>query len=207
MSNNTIFNIIRDLVFGSLNNQLITTYEGSEYNLKNTHYLLGQVLRQIELPKERILVSNSTLELWNKLGLDINDIYNCEWKKKIISNNDNVIVYEYNGASKTPKDIKGRTLMKGDYFEYRAVFHDEHIIPINVIINGLKELAIKKELTDDKIKELIDKIYICKLTKEEDRKISKKCNRPLELLECYQEVYKNCSITIQELEEKLGYNS
>ena len=48
MSNNTIFNIIRDLVFGSLNNQLITTYEGSEYNLKNTGILKSPVLKMLK---------------------------------------------------------------------------------------------------------------------------------------------------------------
>ena len=83
-----------------------------------------------------------------------------------------------------------------------AIFY---LLPIIVIINKLKELAINNELTDDKIQELIDKIYICKLTKKEDRNIFNKYNRPIELLSCYQNVYKASSITIKELEERLKH--
>ena len=55
--------------------------------------------------------------------------------------------------------------------QYNDVFHDEHIIPLEMIINELKEIK-KPDINEDtynQVRKILDKIYICKMLKSEDR--------------------------------------
>ena len=205
MNKNEIFELIKILATSSKydNNKRYLNIKDNdkEYKLWNTHYLLGQVLRQYDVPKERNYVSNKAKELWTKLGIkeDINDFY---YKEKLNCNCENIIVKCYKGASSEGKEIKVSLNTK---LEYREVFHNEHIIPIDMIRNEIETLADQNNLTDEKIEEILNKICICRITKEEDRNIRNRYNRSLDLKNCYLEVYKtakNEPIIIEELEVK-----
>lgn len=205
MNRNEIFELIKILATSNKydNNKRYLNIKNNdkEYKLWNTHYLLGQVLRQYDVPKERNYVSNKAKELWIKLGIkeDINDFY---YKEKLNCNCENIIVKCYKGASSKGKEIEVSLNTK---LEYREVFHNEHIIPIDMIRNEIETLADQNNLTDEKIEEILNKICICRITKEEDRNIRNRYRRSSDLYECYNTIYKNAKnepIIIEELEVK-----
>ena len=171
-------------------------YNSECINLWAPRYLLGQILRQIPVTKK--YVSDEAQKLWNQLTNE--DIWKYNYQDKVQTKNKDVIVKKYKGASKTAEDKKGKAV--GNSFIFREVFHDEHIIPIAVIIDELLELK-DGEITPEKVAEIIDKICICRITKEEDRKIKPRSNRPPNLLKAYNEAYIPNQVKITSLEEEL----
>ena len=171
-------------------------YNSECINLWAPRYLLGQILRQIPVTKK--YVSDEAQKLWNQLTNE--DIWKYNYQDKVQTKNKDVIVKKYKGASKTAEDKKGKAV--GNSFIFREVFHDEHIIPISVIIDELLELK-DGEITPEKVAEIIDKICICRITKEEDRKIKPRSNRPPNLLKAYNEAYIPNQVKITSLEEEL----
>lgn len=165
-------------------------------NLWSPKYLLGQILRQIPVTKK--YVSDEAQKLWDQLTDE--DIWKYNYQDKVQTKNKDVIVKKYKGASKTAEDKEGKAV--GNSFIFREVFHDEHIIPIAVIIEELLKLK-DGEITPEKIAQIIDKICICRITKEEDRKIKVRSNRPFNLLIVYEQIYKQEQVIITSLEEEL----
>lgn len=164
-------------------------------NLWSPKYLLGQILRQIPVTKKH--VSDAAQELWNRLTNE--DIWKYNYQDKVfVTENKDFIVKKYKGAAKTPE----KESSVGDSFIFREVFHDEHIIPIAVIIDELLKLK-DGEITPEKVAEIIDKICICRITKEEDRKINPRYKRSSDLSEAYETAYKPNQVKITSLEEKL----
>lgn len=173
-------------------------YNTERINLWAPRYLLGQILRQIPVTKKH--VSDAAQELWNQLTDE--DIWKYNYQDKVQTKNEDVTVKKYKGASKTPEDKKGKAV--GDSFIFREVFHDEHIIPIAVIIDELLDLKDSEiEITPEKVAEIIDKICICRITKEEDRKIKPRYKRSPKLSEAYETAYKPHNVKITSLEEEL----
>jgi hypothetical protein len=105
-------------------------------------------------------------------------------------------IFEYMGASKEPVNNEGRLLHMGDSFIFRDVFHVEHIIPISMIIDRLVELDEKDELNDETINETLNLIYVCRITKQEDRSIKEKCNRSLVVNDVIENVYLPAGIIV-----------
>ena len=137
--------------------------------------------------------------MWNQLTNE--DIWKYNYQDKVlVKENKDVIVKKYKGASKTAEDKEGKAV--GNIFIFREVFHDEHIIPIAVIIDELLKLK-DGEITPEKVAEIIDKICICRITKEEDRKISPRYKRSSNLSEAYETAYKPNQVKITSLEEEL----
>jgi hypothetical protein len=115
----------------------------------------------------------------------------------VTEGNQKTIVNKYSGASKN-------ALVEsiGKDFIFRDVFHDEHIIPIAVIIEELLKLK-DSEITPEKVAKIIDKICICRITKEEDRKITPRYKRSSDLSEAYETAYKPNQVKITSLEKEL----
>ena len=172
-------------------------HNNREYVIHNGNYILNQALRQINIPDDHYLLSKGANDLWNKLkpdgkyGKNIKDYWYRE--KLTVHSNEPVEIKEYSGASKTPilKKVKD-----GDTFIFKNVFHLEHIYPIDMIIEDLKELNKFGNLNYDSLAKVLDKIYICRITKEEDRNISSifKSSRPHDLDKILKEVYTNIVI-------------
>lgn len=165
-------------------------------NLWAPRYLLNQILRQIPVTKR--YVSDKAQELWNQLTDEDIWKYNYQDTVLVTEKNKGFIVKKYKGAAKTPE----KESSVGDSFIFREVFHDEHIIPIAVIIDELLKLK-DGEITPEKIAQIIDKICICRITKEEDRKINPRYKRSSDLSEAYETAYKPNKVTISLLEEEL----
>ena len=174
----------------------IDKYNTECINLWAPRYLLNQILRQIPVTKR--YVSDKAQELWNQLTDEDIWKYNYQDTVLVTEKNKGFIVKKYKGAAKTPE----KESSVGDSFIFREVFHDEHIIPIAVIIDELLKLK-DGEITPEKIAQIIDKICICRITKEEDRKINPRYKRSSDLSEAYETAYKPNKVTISLLEEEL----
>lgn len=173
------------------------------HNIKlgNSFYLLNQVVRNLWNQKGHKCVSKKALELWNNLNIEkpIFDFYN---QLPVYYKNLNpVYIKLYKGASNTPY-FEGniQCLKKNDHFKFREAFHIEHIVPINIILEQLLELdlSLDKETLYNKLNFIVDKIYVCFILKEEDRKLNKisKSKRSDNYLEVLENDYKKANIEI-----------
>ena len=203
MENKVItFEIIRQLVRGCLYKEpgykdyIKCLYNGKDKSLWNCSYLLNQVLRQISIDDDKKLVSKAAKELWEKIdpeckknsSKNINDYY---YHEVLTAGKEGAEIYEYKGSNKNPNSDSPRKLKKGASFVFRDVFHVEHVVPISMIIDRLKELEKNNQLTDDAINETLELIYVCRMTKQEDRGIKQKSKRFLDVDRVLNEVYKN----------------
>ena len=149
-------------------------------------YLLGQIIRQIDVPAERKHLSIRAIEKWKELGLKEADIWNYNYQDWI-SCNTSASVNKYKGASKNGESVN---VANNGGFKFRDVFHDEHTVPIHDILEELFNIP-KEQLTHEKISEILDKIHICRILKSEDREIRPKYNRGCEL--DYKKIYNKYS--------------
>ena len=174
---NKVMNIIIPLInaakFARSNKDLPALIRQSEdtadYAIGNPIYLLGQIIRNIWIPSDHKYITDKAKEKWDQITNNVID--DLSYREKVVCEHNDVIIKEYIGNS---KNGKGRTLNAGDSFIYRDVFHDEHIVPISDIIDKLMDLD---EPNCENVNEILDMICICKMLKEEDRKIYPKYHR------------------------------
>ena len=100
------------------------------------------------------------------------------------------VLESYRGNENKPTE---KTVEKDGKIKYNNVFHNEHVIPIKVIIQKLQVCDL-----DDReaVKEILDKIHISRITKEEDKKLKPKSNRPCDYDTVVKDIYKPNGITI-----------
>ena len=164
-------------------------YNKQDKRIHNTDYLINQILRQVGIPKERYLISRKAKELWESISSkDIHDYY---YHEKVVAEFDGAEIQEYSGANKTPK--RTRILKKNDSFIYKDVFHNEHMIPIKVIISELTSLN-DDELNYENVDSILNKIYICRILKSEDRSIKNKYKRSSDIEEVIKNVYSDIEV-------------
>ena len=191
-------NLVLDIIiafvkgFKSEGEVIQTNYNGVTYKIHSCRYLLNQILRQWHTPKERYYVSKRAMQLWEKLSKDdignyyYNNIVTCECEEPIK-------VRIYTGSS---NNFENRILNKGDKFKFNSVFHEEHIIPINVIIDQLCNL---QELTYSNVEKILNKISICRILKEEDKMLNanhSKKHRPCDVEDVLNNIYRKVGIEV-----------
>lgn len=139
--------------------------------LWGSKYLLNQTIRQYSQPNDHYFISEKALDLWNKITSE--DIMSKYYRDRVIlDKTDGTITLKcYKGNS---KHFTEWTPNKGDGLTYRDVFHDEHIVPVKMII---KELIALEHPNYENVKEILGKIRVCKMLKEEDKLIKNKSNR------------------------------
>ncbi len=156
------------------------------FDKKGISQILNQTIRQLWIPKDHYKISVKAWNLWNKIAEgDIRDYF---YHDRVKVKCDSVLPY-YKGNANEPAE-KEWLYPKGKTFSYRSVFHDEHIVPVETIEKKLLEF---ENPTSEEVKDILSKIYVCKMLKEEDRKITKKSNRGsdnyLEIIKaCYQNI-------------------
>ncbi|MDP2426182.1 MAG: hypothetical protein Q8M70_07515 [bacterium] len=157
----------------------------------SANYILNQLLRQIKTPKENWYITYKADTLWQQLTTDkIDDYY---YKKKVtLSRNEHLSVTTFKGNSKNPNV---RPISKGDSFAFREVFHDEHIIPIKIIINQLLKLD---KPTYETVVEVLSKISICRMLKTEDRSIYNSHKRSFDLSTIIETTYLKSGIYMKD---------
>ncbi len=167
MEHNIVIQLIIELVKAS---KAGNCYEENGERLYNPSYLLNQTLRQYGLQKEQYFISEKAGALWKVLTTQ--DIMKFSYHDQVQCDRANgILVKEYVGNSVS---FTTRSINKDDVITYRSVFHDEHIVPINII---QKELYALKTLDFDSVKSVLNKIRICKMLKEEDKNTVNKNNR------------------------------
>ena len=156
--------------------------------ITNCSYLLNQLLRNITIPEDHYHISVEAQKLWNELtSSDIKDFEYDEMVKcdKI---NGSRVLDSYKGNENKPTEM---TVEKDGKIKYNNVFHNEHVIPIKVIIQKLQECDLDDR---EKVKEILEKIHICRITKEEDKKLKPKSNRPCDYDDIVKGIYCNACI-------------
>ena len=140
-------------------------------------------MRQYYIDDNHILVSKKAQELWDKIAVET-DIKRFDYRKTFTSKV-NTKIEMYFGAK---KDGVLKSIKENQKVVWNNIFHDEHTVPINVII---KELCLLEKLNYENVSNVLNKIYICKMLKEEDRKIKQKSDRSSNVIEVVENDYKN----------------
>jgi hypothetical protein len=73
------------------------------------------------------------------------------------------------------------------------MFHEDHVIPVSMIFAELKKST---DIKSDKIKCILDKMHLCIILKEEDRKIGRTKGRSMDFDKTISHVYKEAEICI-----------
>lgn len=198
---NVVLDIIIEFVKALKNKDgaMETNINGTMYKIWNCKYLLNQILRQWHTPNERWYISKKAKDLWDKLNVG-KPIENYHYTDKVICNNEiPVEVKIFKGSS---NHFDTATLKKGCHpFNFNSIFHEEHIVPISVIIEQLCNL---NELNYKNVEEILNKISICRILKEEDKDLNanhSKKNRPCDPIKVLNETYKKAGIELH-LENK-----
>ena len=186
--------IMRDIVIHYLG--LMNTEEDldSDYEVhqNSAKYLLNQTVRQLYLPTSKYYLTKMAKETWDKIRTKDDDIYNYWYRNSVEKNVEGEVeVKLYKGASKTPYDIK--PIKKGDKFIFKDVFHDDHIIPMKLI---LKRLLALENPNRENVQTILDDITVCRMLKSEDRKIIRMHNRPYNEDEIIKTIYSEKDIIL-----------
>lgn len=165
------------------------TLSSGTTSIRGSHYLLGQIIRQYAIPEENHYISKEAKKLWSELSDD--NIWNYVYTNKFELKADHELSH-FVGAEKTPRpSVKHK---KGEKIEFRSIFHDEHIISIEVITKRLYGLS-DAELNYENVKKILDSIVVCRILKEEDKKLERK--RYPTFKENYDKVYKTEGVLLE----------
>lgn len=190
---NKVLDIIIYLLEGYKNGKTLKSVnvDGDETILHSCGYLLNQTIRQYEIPKSHVFVSEKALETWKNISK--NDIKNYAHRDIIQKEIEKPIeIDKYKGEEKRPSETI--ELKFGDKFVYNDVFTDEHIVTISNIIEELCKLPEPHNYAS--VKKVLDKIYICKMLKSEDRKIKHRKKRSIEYKNVIMGEYCDVGITV-----------
>jgi len=190
-STNTVLDILISLIKGAQSqwSGLQCDYDGKHYTLWGCSYLLDQALRLYQIPDDHYLISKEAKELW--LKITTKPIKNFNYQKPVTYEFVEPLVvncYTGNGNNSTPK-----TLQQGDTFPYRDVFHDDHVVPLKIII---EELVALKDPTYETVLPILNKIYICRMIKHEDRDLKNKTARANNYLDVIHQLYQQRNMVI-----------
>lgn len=191
----TMSNEVLDIIIAFINaikskeKAIISIENGTVHKLCNPKYLLGQIIRQYVIPPEQYYISLDAKSLWESLSNQ--SIWDYYYRKYVKCENESpVTICEYTGNSNKPR--AERKVSKGDGFVFRDVFHDEHMIPVAVIIDEL----LKLESPDySNVSLILGNIRICRMLKCEDKKLPSKWKRPYSI-EAITEMYASSGIQL-----------
>jgi hypothetical protein len=152
--------------------------------LNSLRYLLGQSVRQYDIPLENYHISQAALERWEQLSKDkiekyhYRDMVKCDNLTKLYR------FKQFKGASKSGNP---RKLHPNGSFVFRDMFHEDHVIPVSLILNELIKI---KTVDENSVKEQLNKMHICIILKEEDRKLGRTISRTANFVDTINNVYK-----------------
>ena len=136
-------------------------------DLKSLKYLINQAIREYDIPEENHHLSEAVHERWDELTT--RDIREYHYKKKVICDKlTGPVKYElFIGAKKIGKPT---VLTKGSEFEFRMMFHEDHVIPVSMIFDKMVEMPVVDKRS---VENLLNGMHMCVILKKEDRKISR----------------------------------
>ena len=118
------------------------------------------------------------------------DIRNYHYKDRVVCDNlfGSVSYDFYKGASKVGGPS---TLSKGSTFDFRQMFHEDHVIPVSLILGQMFKMQAP---TNKAIENLLNKMHLCIILKEEDRRIGRTKGRSLVFSDTIKKVYNNAGV-------------
>jgi hypothetical protein len=166
---------------------IINALKGVKLQMNNLipyDYLLNQAIRQYIIPDENWHLSKAAKELWDSITSE--DIRKYNYKQPITCDRaEQTPAKKFVGNNSTGSDIK---IKRGDRIPFNKLFSAEHMTPVSDIIKELKAL---NDITPENVKAILDKIHVCRVTKEEDRKINIKYGRGIDIESIKNDAYKN----------------
>lgn len=158
--------------------------------LSGLRYLLGQSVRQYVIPSENHHVSKAALDQWKCLSKDKIENYRYRDMVKCDNLNKPKCFRLFKGANN-----KGayRKLSPNESFIFRDMYHEDHVIPVSLILN---ELISAEKINIEMIKNTLDKMHMCVILKIEDRKIGRTRERTLDFEKNKKDVYEANEIEI-----------
>ena len=152
-------------------------------DLNSLHYLLGQSVRQYDIPIENYHISQAALERWKQLSTDRIEKYHYRDMVKC----DNLTkAHRFKLFKGAGKSGNYRKLRHNDSLVFRDMFHEDHVIPVSLI---LEELTKIKTVDENSVKEQLNKMHICIILKEEDRVLGRTINRTANFADTIKNVY------------------
>ena len=173
---------------------LITEYKAmvkqnpDQNGMGSLRYLLGQSIRQYDIPEQNHHLSQAAHDRWKALSSD--DITKYHYQDWVICDklSGPVMFNSYNGSHGKGTPI---TLTKDSTFVFRELFHEDHVIPVSMILD---EMIRMQTVDNSSIERLLNEMHICVLLKEEDRKIGRTRNRSLDFQETIRKAYNSENI-------------
>ena len=168
---------------------------GSKKDIDGLRYLIGQSIRQYDVPEENYHISQAAKDRWEELS---NDCIRNYWYRKQVKCNNLKFAKNYKLYTGSTSAGIPTLLNPGESFAFRQMFHEEHTIPVSLVMNELTnnpKISTKKD-----IEELLDSMHISILLKDEDRAINAKFGttnkRSLIFSDNVKKIYNNCGITL-----------
>lgn len=163
MKNEVVLDIILCLISGY--NKL--KVKGCKKDIGGLRYLLGQSIRQYDIPKKNYHISEGAKKRWEELSSDPIEKY---WYRKKVECNKLQFpkLYKvFRGSESEGKEIE---IKPGGSFIFRDMFHEEHIIPVALILD--KMINETNSIDRTAIQNLLENMHMCIILKEEDRDIN-----------------------------------
>ena len=154
-------------------------------------YLMAQTIRQYIIPNKNWHLSNAAYNLWNSITNE--DIKRYHYRQVIhcsLANGSQNAIF-YSGASGS--GVK-KAILNNDRIVYNSVFISEHVIPINEIITQIMQLSI---VNKQSIRNILDTMHVCRMLKEEDRRIINKSKRGKNFSHIVSTIYNSAGITLK----------
>lgn len=157
-------NTIIDSIFCLLNGYKKANTKDEKSSLR---YLLNQSIHQYSISSTKIHISVEAKKRWE--SLTSGTITNYHYRDKVVC--DKLVTPIdcplYNGASAQGIPT---TLTKDSTFLFRQMFHEDHIVPASLILKELIEFSV---VNKQDIEDTLNKMHICIILKEEDRRIGR----------------------------------
>lgn len=178
--------------------------EEARYEEKiNFSYLLGQAIRQWQIPECNWHKSENALALWKEISNQ--ELTSHFQYKEIFECVKSITIPRFKGATRDFDKIGNLSIKRGDNIAFNEIFIAEHTIPVSDIRDALvvcykrnqgwRKIKLKRELTT-----ILNKMHITQMLKIEDRRI-KTCTARVKKL-CEDELRKtNPSPTEDELRD------
>lgn len=149
---------------------------GRQFN--DLKYVLGQSVRQYEVNPSQIHITQCAHARWKQLttacidNIWYSEVVTCDRLQK------RTTFKLFKGSSKSGYK---KSLHPNSKFRFNDMFHVDHIVPVKLIIEELLDLTNVNAQT---VKAILDKMHLCRMLKEEDRKLGRTAGRSL----CWQKV-------------------
>ena len=157
-------------------------------DLKSLKYLINQTIREYKVPRGNHHLSRRAFDRWENLSTE--DIMIKHYKDKVVCNKlKGSVKYKlYDGASKTGTLTE---LTKDRGFEFRKMFHEDHVIPVSMIFDEMIKMSV---VDKQSIENLLNGMHVCVILKEEDREIGRTKGRSLDFDTTIESVYNHAGI-------------